>query len=153
MLVYYLRDLGAEPIVVGVFAALFYATELVGSPLFGALSDRVGHRRILLIGPGFGVIAVIVTALSRDFLVLGSTRLLEGASTAASVPSILGFIAFATAGSEIARGRAVARFEAATLAGLMGGFVIAGPLYDGIPTIVAGLHQQAFFLNAILYGL
>ena len=45
MLVYYLRDLGAEPIVVGVFAALFYASELIGSPLFGILSDRVGHRR------------------------------------------------------------------------------------------------------------
>jgi MFS family permease len=152
MLVYYLRDLGAEPIIVGVFAALFYASELVGSPLFGILSDRVGHRRILLIGPAFGAVAVIVTALSRDFLVLGSTRLLEGGSTAASVPSILGFIAFATAGNELARGQAVARFEAATLAGLMGGFVLAGPLYDGIPTLFGGFRQDAFFFNAILYA-
>jgi MFS family permease len=152
MLVYYLRDLGAEPIIVGVFASLFYASELIGSPLFGILSDRVGHRRILLIGPAFGAIAVIVTALSRDFVVLGATRILEGGSTAASVPSILGFIAFATAGNELQRGKAVARFEAATLAGLMGGFVIAGPLYDGIPSIFAGFRQDAFFLNAILYG-
>ena len=55
--------------------------------------------------------------------VIGVTRLLEGASTAASVPSILGFIAFATAADELLRGKAVARFEAATLAGLMAGFV------------------------------
>ena len=153
MLVYYLRDLGADPIIVGAFAALFYASELIGSPMFGILSDRVGHRRILLIGPAFGAIAVVITALSRDYVVLGTTRILEGGSTAASVPSILGFVAFATAGNELMRGKAVARFEAATLAGLMGGFVIAGPLYDGIPRVVPGLRQDAFFLNAFLYGI
>jgi len=152
MLVYYLRDLGAEPIIVGVFAALFYASELIGSPLFGILSDRVGHRRILLIGPAFGAIAVIITALTSDFTVLGFTRILEGGSTAASVPSILGFIAFATAGNELMRGKAVARFEAATLAGLMFGFVLAGPLYDGIPGVFDGFQHNAFFINAILYG-
>jgi MFS family permease len=152
MLIYYLRDLGADPIIVGVFAALFYASELIGSPLFGILSDRVGHRRILLIGPAFGAIAVIITAFSSDFTVLGFTRILEGGSTAASVPSILGFIAFATAGNEVLRGKAVARFEAATLAGLMFGFVLAGPLYDGIPGVFAGFGHSAFLLNAILYG-
>lgn len=151
MLVYYLRDLGAEAIVVGIFAALFYASELIGSPLFGILSDRVGHRRILLIGPAFGALAVVMTALTSDFVVLGSTRILEGASTAASVPSILGFIAFATAGDELLRGRAVARFEAATLAGLMAGFVIAGVLYDGVGPI-PGLGPAAFLVNAVLYG-
>ena len=152
MLVFYLRDLGADALVVGIFAALFYASELVGSPLFGILGDRVGHRRILLVGPAFGAIAVVITALSRDFVVLGSTRILEGGSTAASVPSILGFIAFATAGDELLRGKAVARFEAATLAGLMGGFVLAGTLYDGIPGLFGGLKADAFFLNALLYG-
>ena len=51
---------------------------------------------------------------------LGLTRLLEGASTAASVPSVLGFIAWVTSGDEALRGRASARFEAATIAGLAG---------------------------------
>jgi MFS family permease len=151
MLVFYLDDLGADSIVVGVFGALFYASELIGSPLFGILSDRVGHRRILLIGPAFGAIAVVMTALTTDFIVLGSTRILEGASTAASVPSILGFIAFATAGDELLRGKAVARFEAATLAGLMGGFVLAGVLWDGIGPLPA-LGPAAFLFNAALYG-
>ena len=95
---------------------------------------------------------MIITAFTSDLAVLGATRILEGGSTAASVPSILGFIAFATAGNELMRGKAVARFEAATLAGLMFGFVLAGPLYDGIPGVFDGLQQNAFFLNAILYG-
>ena len=68
----------------------------------------------------------------RTCSLLGGTRLLEGASTAASVPSILGFIAAVTAGDELLRGRAAARFEGATLAGLGVGLVAAGPLFVGI---------------------
>ncbi len=133
-----------QPWHVGVMAALFYASELVGSPAFGVLSDRIGHRRIMLLGPVFGAVAVAITAVTVSLPVIALTRLLEGGSTAASVPSILGFIAFATASDEIARGRAVARFEAATLAGLLAGMVLAGPLFQlfGPP---------AFLLNALLY--
>lgn len=150
MLIYYYAafpEYGGEPVdarTVGILGALFYATELLASPLFGILSDRVGHRRIMLVGPGFGAIAVIITAFTVSIPVIGFTRLLEGASTAASIPSILGFIAFATAADELLRGKAVARFEAATLAGLMVGFVVAGPLFS-----VFG--PQAFLLNALVY--
>ena len=151
MLIYYYAAMprygGAivEPWQVGLLGALFYASELVGSPIFGILSDRVGHRRIMLVGPAFGAIAVIITALTASLPVIGLTRLLEGGSTAASVPSILGFIAFATASDELMRGRAVARFEAATLAGLLAGFVIAGPLFEALGPV-------AFLVNAGLYA-
>jgi DHA1 family multidrug resistance protein-like MFS transporter len=131
---------------VGVMGALFYASELVGSPIFGVLSDRIGHRRVMLVGPAFGAIAVVITGLTVSLPIIALTRLLEGGSTAASVPSILGFIAFATAADELARGRAVARFEAATLAGLLTGMVLAGPLFSLF-------GPAAFFLNALLYVL
>ncbi len=113
--------------------------------MFGVLSDRVGHRRIMLLGPGFGIMAVTITAFTVSLPVIGFTRLLEGASTAASVPSILGFIAFATAADELLRGKAVARFEAATLAGLMVGFVLAGFLFPLF-------GPMAFLLNALVYA-
>ncbi len=151
MLIYYYAvfpDYGGVPVdarTVGVLGALFYATELFLSPVFGVISDRVGHRRMMLVGPAFGAVAVIITAFTVSLPVIGFTRLLEGGSTAASVPSILGFIAFATAADEVLRGKAVARFEAATLAGLMVGFVLAGPLFQAFgPT--------AFLLNALVYG-
>ena len=48
---------------------------------------------MMLVGPVFGAVAVILTGLTTNLLVLGGTRILEGASTAASVPSILGYIA------------------------------------------------------------
>ena len=57
----------------------------------------------MLFGPAFGAIAVILTGLTTNLLVLGGTRWLEGASTAASVPSILGYIAIATAATRAPR--------------------------------------------------
>ena len=150
MLIYYLAELpkhGGEevsPIALGVMAVAFYAAELVLAPPFGALSDRLGHHRVMQWGPAFGGVASILTFATTNLALLGGTRILEGASTAASVPSILGFIAMATAASIVLRGKTVARFEAATLSGLGAGVVVAGPLYQ-----VFG--RTAFLLNAGVY--
>jgi len=151
MLVYYLDDLprygGArvDAIVLGLFTASFFAAELLLSPIFGTLADRFGYHRVMELGPAFGAIAVILTGVTTSLVLLGVTRWLEGASTAASVPAILGFVAVATVRDEALRGRAVARFEAATLAGLGGGIVAAGVIYTALGNV-------AFFANAVLYG-
>lgn len=150
MLAFYLADLadagtgGIDGKVVGALAAMFYLAELVLSPVFGILADRVGHRRVMLYGPAFGAVAVVLTALTTNVGVLGGTRILEGASSAASVPAILGFIALATAGDESLRGKASARFEGATLAGLGAGFIVAPLLFEAI-------GATAFLLNAVIY--
>ena len=134
-----------SPVTVGVFSATFYLAELVLSPLFGILSDRQGHHRVMLYGPIFGAVAVIATGLTTNLVILGGTRWLEGASTAASVPSILGYLAMVTARDAALRGKASARFEGATLLGLGAGFALA-------PILFATLGPAAFFMNAVLYG-
>jgi MFS family permease len=126
--------------------AAFYVTELVASPVFGLLSDRLGHHRVMQWGPVFGAVAVTITGLSANLIVLGGTRVLEGAATAASVPSILGFLAMATTKNEESRGKVSARFELATLAGIGGGTLVAALLYQYIGAL-------AFFVNAGIYGI
>src|SRR5437773_8660066 len=135
-----------EPTTLGYLHSTFYLSELILSPFFGVLSDRYGHHRLMLLGPAFGAIAVILTGFTTNLFVLGGTRILEGASTAASVPSILGYIALVTAGNELLRGQAAARFEGATLAGIGVGLIVA-------PLLFAALGPVAFFLNAVVYGL
>jgi MFS family permease len=148
--VFYVKDLPkhggpvVEAYVIGIYAALFFAAELVMSTPFGLLSDRFGHRRVMQVGPLFGFAAVIVTFLSTNLVVIGGTRVLEGLSTAASVPSILGFIAVITAGDELLRGRAAARFEGATLAGIGAGLVAGGLVWHVIGPF-------GFLLNAGIY--
>ena len=151
LLVFYLADLegfGADQVTaveVGLLTAAFYVAELVLSPFFGMLSDRIGSRRVMQYGPIFGAVAVVLTAITTDLFLLGVTRWLEGAAAAASIPSILGFIAVATSDNEALRGKTVARFEAATLAGLGLGMVAAGGLWEV-------MARDAFYLNAVLYG-
>ena len=77
---------------------------------------------------------------------LGGTRVLEGAATAASIPSILGFLAMATMRNEELRGKVSARFELATLAGIGGGTLAA-------TVSVSSPWAIAFFLNAGIYVL
>ena len=159
LLAFYLGHLpehGGENVTPEVFAVLyaaFYATELFASPFFGLLSDRVGHHRVMQYGPIFGAAAAIITGLTTNLVLLGGTRVLEGAAAAASIPSILGFLAMATTSDEGLRGRTSARFELATLGGIGGGTLVAGILYEGIPHVWGGLGALAFFLNAGIYGI
>ncbi|MGQ0609110.1 MAG: MFS transporter [Chloroflexota bacterium] len=152
LLVYYLAELEAfgagrdvTAFEVGLLTATFFLAELILSPFFGMLSDRLGSRPVMQFGPIFGAVAVVMTALTTDLFLLGATRWLEGAAAAASIPSILGYIALATSHDEGLRGRTVAQFEAATLAGIGLGLVAAGGLW-------AVLDRNAFYLNAVLYG-
>ncbi|HET8776184.1 MAG TPA: MFS transporter [Candidatus Limnocylindria bacterium] len=150
MLLYYLAqlpDFGGPRVsgsVAGIMTAAYFAAELVLSPAFGVLSDRFGAHRLMQVGPLFGAAAVVVTALTTDLWLLGGTRWLEGMAAAASIPSILGYIAIVTSGDEGLRGRSVARFEAATIAGLGIGAVVAGPLFEV-------LGRGAFLVNAAIY--
>jgi MFS family permease len=154
LLVYYLAELpeyGGPQVsatTVGLLTATYFVAELLLSPAFGVLSDRYGAHRLMQWGPVFGAVAVILTALTTNLPLLGVTRWLEGMAAAASIPSILGYIALATAHDETLRGRTVSRFEAATLAGIGAGIVAAGWLYD--PNGL-GLRSGAFFLNAGIY--
>lgn len=137
-------------VVVGALAfalihASFYASELLLSPVFGILSDRLGHWKVMQYGPFFGFVAVVITWATTNLPLIVGTRLLEGAATASSIPSILGFIAVATALDEGLRGKVVARFEAATLAGLLAGFAAEGPLFTAF-------GPEAFLLNGLVYA-
>ena len=149
------------PFTIGVFTALFYAAELILSPPFGLLSDRVGYHRVMRIGPIFGFVAVVLTTFTAEvsvgastvalpiivgsLFILGLTRLLEGASTAASIPSGLGYIAAVTSGDEPLRGRASARFEIATVGGLAFGFAAAGPIWEVLGPV-------GFLVNGLIYA-
>lgn len=137
--------LAVSALTFSVIHSLFYVSELGLSPLFGVLSDRLSHYRVMQYGPVFGIVAAVATWATTNVPIIGATRLLEGSATASSVPSILGFISGATAHDEGLRGRAVARFEAATLGGLLTGFVAAGVLWSAF-------GPASFLVNAAIYA-
>src|SRR5918997_1683699 len=111
MLAFYLArlpDFGGPVVsgtIAGVMTATYFAAELILSPAFGILSDRFGAHRIMQVGPVLGAIAVIVTALTTELWLLGGTRWVEGMAAAASIPSILGYIAITTSRNDALRAR------------------------------------------------
>jgi MFS family permease len=149
MLVFLVDDMtrgrGTGPGAISLLTGGFYATELTGAIAFGVLADRYGRKLIMLVGPLFGGVAVFMTGLTTHLPVLFVTRLLEGGSTAASIPSTLGFIAAETSHDEKLRGRVVSLFELVSL----GGMLAVGPALSGLLWDAFG--RPAFFLNCLFY--
>lgn len=138
-------DLG--PGVASLVAVCFYATELIGSPIFGAWSDRIGRKPFMILGPILGGIAAQLMGLTMIIPLLVLVRVLQGMSTATAAPATLGFISAQTATSEKLRGRIMGLYEAATVVGLALGAALGGRLHDQYGpiafTLVAGLYVLA----------
>jgi DHA1 family tetracycline resistance protein-like MFS transporter len=62
LLPYYAETYGATPIIVGLLVASYAAAQLIGAPLLGRLSDRIGRRPVLLLS---------VAGTAIGFLLLG----------------------------------------------------------------------------------
>ncbi len=143
---------------VGLLAVGFYLTELVGAPIFGALSDRHGRWRYMVAGPICGGIAiqligwpsvVMVWPVLLVPMVVG--RMIEGLSTAVSAPSVLSYLSLETRGIAGNRAAVMAWYEMATVVGIGGGFVAGGVLWDrfGHGTFVVG--TLIYLLSLVLF--
>ncbi|HEY1298520.1 MAG TPA: MFS transporter, partial [Chloroflexota bacterium] len=128
-------------------AVTFYASELIGAPIFGAWSDRVGRKPFMLLGPIFGGIAAQLMGVTMVIPVIILVRILQGLSTATAAPATLGYLSAETASSESFRGRVMGFYEAATVVGLALGAAVGGKLHDQFGsvsfTIVAAMYVLA----------
>src|SRR5262245_24431271 len=139
----------------GFIIAAFFIPELLGSPILGAMSDRYGRKLFILLGPILGAIAVQITSLTTAVWLLVFTRLLEGLSTASSVPATLGYISEATVSRPKLRARIMGLFEITFVGGIAVGSSVAGYLwrFSGSAKTILGvpLTSPAFALNALFY--
>lgn len=140
---------GTSALAVSLLAAAFYLSELVGAPLAGLLIDRRGVRMLLLAGPVLGIAAEALFAVPSRLPLLTLARLLQGLTTACTVPAALAFLSNATAEAGArggGRGRAMGFFEVGSIGGLAAGYVAGGFLWSG-----AG--RRGFALLALIYAL
>jgi MFS family permease len=160
MLQYYLADIDRNYFSIslttrGLIIAAFFIPELFGSPLLGAMSDRYGRKLFILLGPILGGIAVLITSVTTAIWLLVFTRLLEGLSTASSVPATLGYISEMTTGRPKLRARIIGLFEITLVGGIAIGILVATYLWKffATPKTFLGLHltSPAFVLNGLIY--
>lgn len=118
-------------------------TALFQAPA-GELGDRVGHRRVLLVGVALLAIASAAAAVAPDAPTLVIARLLQGVAGAAIVPPGLALIRRRLVADQ--RRRAVGRFLAALTAGALLGVAAGGVV------IAAAGWRAAFVGVAVLAG-
>ena len=138
---FYIQDLGGSGGEMGMLVALSALTELLFGPFWGSLSDRVGRRRVLMIGVfGYGVSLVLMGLASRLWM-LFAARALSGLLTAATMPSAMAYVGDAT--SEEDRGGGIGWLGSAAGLG-----IILGPGVGG--WLGQGSLSRPFFVGAAL---
>ncbi len=155
MLQSYFDRIGILYTATGFITASFFLAELVGAPILGAMSDRYGRKRFIILGPVLGAIAVQITSMTTVIWILVITRLLEGLSTASAIPATLSYISEATSARPKLRARIVGLFEITFIGGMALGAALGGVIWKnfGAEATIMGLHftSPAFSINGLIY--
>ncbi|GAA2786213.1 MFS transporter [Saccharopolyspora taberi] len=122
--------------------ALFFA---VSAPLFGALSDRLGRRRILTAGLVLFVVGNALTGLGMNFPFLLACRALSGLGAAMIMPSVYAMISDTHPFEQ--RGKAIGK----VVAGLLSSSVIGVPIGSYLAFLTS--WRAAFFVIAVATAL
>jgi predicted MFS family arabinose efflux permease len=78
----YAERLGASEAWIGLLSTGYSLMQLVFAPIWGALSDRVGRRPVLLLSIAMTAVAFLIYGLAGGFAMLLASRLFAGVATA-----------------------------------------------------------------------
>src|SRR5579884_2651056 len=132
---------------VGLLAVVYYITELTLATPMGALGDRFGRRRFLILGPFLGLIETalfIFTPIHHPLFYLLGLQVMAGLASAMTTPATLGYLADFTVENQTYRVRVMSYYELVTSGGLAAGVVVGGLGWER-------LGRFAFVLLAFLY--
>ena len=124
LLPFFVKDMGAGGLVVGLLVSSFSIAQLLMAPVWGRLSDHYGRRPALMIGLTASGIAYVIFAFANSLWLLFLMRLVQGAG-GGTVSVIQAYVADAVEPKDRAKG--LGWLSAATNAG-----VALGPLLGGV---------------------
>ena len=78
LLPYYAESFGASDTVVGLLVASYAASQLIGAPILGRLSDRFGRRLILLLSLFGTLLGFLLLGFAQTLVILFAARILDG---------------------------------------------------------------------------
>ncbi len=139
----------AAPILVGILLSAYGFVNSFFQPLFGALGDRLGRRKPLIL-LGLGVMALSTAAFMRagDFLSLLLLRALQGVGVAITVSASMALMAGLT--EKRSRGGSMGIYSTFRMAGFAIGPLLGGVLLVHFGFNAAFLTGAGFILLAML---
>ncbi|MDN6030641.1 MAG: MFS transporter [Lactococcus plantarum] len=127
----------------GMMISIFAILQLLASPISGILSDKIGRKKLIVLGMIIFSISELLFGLAQSINIFYFSRGLGGIAAALIMPSVTAFVADMTTVGE--RSRAMGLVSAA----ISGGFII-GP---GVGGLLAYFGTRAPFFGASLLGL
>lgn len=143
LLPFYAQQYASGGVLVGLFGTLYAATQLLGGPVLGGLSDRIGRRPVLLFCLFGASLAYLLLGLAPTLALLVVAIALAGAA-AGTVATAQAYIADRTSPGD--RARRLGLIGAAFGLGL-----IAGPILGGLLSLYS-LGAPAFAASALALG-
>ncbi len=150
---FYIDKLGASGSDLGWLVAVYALMQLIFAPIWGAISDRVGRKPVLMVGIVGYAIFLILFGLATRLWMLFLARSLAGILSSATYPSMMAFISDSTVPEE--RGDGMGKLGAAMGVGVILGPGIGGwlaqeslsrPFFIAAALAVVTLGLVAFFL-------
>lgn len=135
---FYVKRFGGGGLEMGMLMAIFSLMQFVFSPIWGSLSDRIGRKRVMLIGAFGNALSMALMGFAHDYWLLFAARALSGVLSSATLPAAMAFISDST--DEKSRGGGMGIVGAAFGVGM-----VLGP---GIGGTMSGISLEAPFFFA-----
>jgi len=132
---YFAKDMGANAFELGIMIALFSLAQVIAAPFWGRLSDKVGHKPVLVAGLVGYAISYYVLLISPNLPILMLSRVIGGLLSASAFPSTQAYVVDLTSIEN--RGNGMANMAAASNLGFL-----LGP---GLGSLLAVLGIRAAF--------
>ncbi|HUV61828.1 MAG TPA: MFS transporter [Thermoplasmata archaeon] len=151
----YAENLGASAFEIGIIFAAFVLTRAIFSPSFGNLSDRIGRKRLILIGSSLYVIFAIWFTVPETWIGLVIVRGFQGVASAMVWPVSEALVIDSTPPSE--RGAAMGKIVMSSNLGFVigpfagGGLVMLAQSTLGFSEMDS--YRFPFYFTAILAGI
>ncbi|MFB1049402.1 MFS transporter [Paraliobacillus sp. JSM ZJ581] len=136
------ESLGASQSEIGLLFASYALALFLTTPFFGALADKVGRKKLLVLGLFALAVTTLIYAFATSFWILVLARLLQG--LAAAIPWTAGLALLAEVFQKEERGKAMGMAMSGQAGGVLLGPPIGGWLYE-----FGGYHLPFFIATGI----
>lgn len=153
VLPFYAEELGASPTELGLLMAVYSLMQLIFSPMWGSLSDRLGRKPMLLIGIFGLAISFFMMAMAKSLWMLFAARTIGGFLSSANMPATMAYVADITTPENRSKGMGL--MGAAVGLGFIFGPAIGGIFSDiqlNLPFFIAGF-SSLFTVCLVLFVL
>lgn len=152
VLPFYAENVGATPTQLGLLMAVYSLMQLLFSPLWGRISDKIGRKPVIMIG---------ILGLALSFFLMGSAtsltmlflaRIIGGFLSSANMPTVMAYVADITTDED--RGKGMGIVGAAVGLGFVFGPAIGGVFSKSslsLPFYIAGISSLLTFFIVWLF--